>query len=864
MWLNTDKLPEEAAVSVNIALPEQKHILKAEGGRRQKILVWLIALVTCGCGLVNLESVINPSLPERFSKLLELFPLEFLQVSRFFVLLTGFALVISSLNILKRKQRAFNIVALLSVVSIIFHLTKGIDYEEATVSAILLLMLFSARKEFTVKSADLEFKSVYLRILTAFVIVAGYGIIGFYLLESGHFNFNFHLIDAIQTTFSIISLIGKPQIVPQTGYAVWFTRSVYLLTFTAIGYSIFTLFRPVAQRFGNLPGEKLRAAEILNKSGRSSMDFFKLWRDKSYFFSKTGKSFISYRVARGVALALGDPVGESEETSRIIGEFCEFCRLMDWETAFYQTTPEFLAMYENCGLRRLKIGEDAIVELENFKIESPKNKKLRKTLNKFERENYRFERFDAPLSDEILKQMEEVSDDWLTLPGRRERAFSLGSFDPVYLRETTVYAVFDAANNMLAFVNKIPSYADSETTFDLMRHRDKAPNGTMDFIFTKLILEAKKEGFKTLTLGMSPLADFVENPFPTPEERAVQIFLERMNFLFSYTGLKNFKAKFAGVWEPRYLIFRHTLDLPKIGLALLRVAEIEKVETEIAAKRAKNSRSNRFKKPLLITAAIVLPAFSYFAWYELHPRPLPPAGKVPLVLRGQPQDIYFFPATDGARTNYQKVLFLPGDGGWEGLAITIAQKMSDDGYEVYALDTKRYLASFTNENGATLTEPQVIDDFGAIINWMNPRMFERITLVGWSEGAGLAVLGASGPNRTKLYDGVVVLGLPDKAELGWKTADDVTYFTGADPDEPLFEVAKYLPEVAPLPLAFIHSSGDQFISKDTAASQLALANKPKKFTLVQSSDHAFSDNQDGLLQTIDDSLDWTNKILPDK
>jgi lysylphosphatidylglycerol synthetase-like protein (DUF2156 family) len=47
-----------------------------------------------------------------------------------------------------------------------------------------------------------------------------------------------------------------------------------------------------------------------------------------------------------------------------------------------------------------------------------------------------------------------------------------------------------------------------------------------------------------------------------------------MNFLFSFGGLRAYKAKFASRWEPRYVIYRNALDLPKLGIALGKVSEL--------------------------------------------------------------------------------------------------------------------------------------------------------------------------------------------------------------------------------------------------------------------------------------------------
>ncbi len=780
-------------------------------------------------------------------------------------MLAGFALIISSINILKRKQRALYFVAFFSVASIVFHLTKGIDYEEATISALLLAVLFFARREFRVKSADWDWTSNILRALLSASIVVVYGTIGFWLLETNEFNFNFRFFDAMRATLSIVSLVGDPGLVPQTEYAIWFTRSVYVLTFATVGYAILSLFRPVIYRFRTLPLARQRAARITERNGRSSMDFFKLWRDKTFFFTSDNRGFVAYRVSSGVALALGDPVGEVMEIQKIVREFTEFCREMGWEIAFYQTSADFLEIYRANGFRRLKIGEEAVIDLEAFLIESPKRKHLRKILHKFERRGYRMERFDAPVPDETVNRMREVSDDWLNISGRRERSFSLGQFDAGYMRESTIYAGVDPDGRILAFVNQIRDYVPGEMTFDLMRHRIDAPNGTMDFLFTNIILEAKKAGFQRLSMGMAALSHFLPNSSQSPEERTIGNFLSRVRFLFSYTGLQNFKAKFADIWEPRYLIYRKVYDLPQIGIALLRVSEIDPVSDELiftdhGGAKKPPQRSWRGWPAAVFLSILALPC-AYFLWYELHPRPLPPPGKNALVLRGAQQDIYFFPAVGGERPGTKKILFLPGDGGMGGLADEIPEKMAEAGYDVYALDTKRYLQGFTTESGV-LTEPEVIDDLSEIGRWTDPRWGERITLVGWSEGAGLVVLAASAPNRAKLYNGIVILGLSDQAELGWRAADDITYITGGDPDEPTFDVRKYLPQVAPLPLAFVHSTGDQFVSGQTAQSQFELIKEPKRYFSVDADNHAFAGNTEGLFETLGECLDWVGTNAP--
>jgi phosphatidylglycerol lysyltransferase len=98
----------------------------------------------------------------------------------------------------------------------------------------------------------------------------------------------------------------------------------------------------------------------------------------------------------------------------------------------------------------------------------------------------------------------------------------------------------------------------------------------MDYLFVKLFLLCKAQGFTRFNLGMAPMAGFQEREEASAAEKAVHSFFQRLNFLFSFSGLKAYKAKFADYWEPRYVVYRNALDLPKVGIALGKVSEMTK------------------------------------------------------------------------------------------------------------------------------------------------------------------------------------------------------------------------------------------------------------------------------------------------
>lgn len=227
-------------------------------------------------------------------------------------------------------------------------------------------------------------------------------------------------------------------------------------------------------------------------------------------------------------------------------------------------------------------------------------------------------------------------------------------------------------------------------------------------------------------------------------------------------------------------------------------------------------------------------------------------GKNLVAIRGQKLEVYYYPAT-GQRLN-RKVLFAPGDGGWRGWAITIAQQMATWGYDVYGLDTKTYLESFTGKT--TLTENDVMSDFRNLTLWMTGNSSERVTLIGWSEGAGLSVLAAANPENKRFFNGLITFGLGDENVLGWSWKDNITYITKLKPDQPFFYASRFMSRIAPIPYLMIQSSNDEYVPFDEAKNLATLAKEPKRVVVIKANNHRFDGNQDEFYRTLREGLQW--------
>lgn len=228
----------------------------------------------------------------------------------------------------------------------------------------------------------------------------------------------------------------------------------------------------------------------------------------------------------------------------------------------------------------------------------------------------------------------------------------------------------------------------------------------------------------------------------------------------------------------------------------------------------------------------------------------PPPGLETLSIRGQPQTLRVYGPPGGRPT-----IVASGDGGWVHVGPLVAEFLGEQGYRVLGLDSRAYLSAFTR-GGTTLSPGDVPRDFGALVDRGAGGRARATLLVGVSEGAGLAVLAATDAALKARLSGVVGLGLPDRSELGWRFSDSIIYLTKGIPKEPLFSAAEIIGSVAPLPVAAIHSSQDEYVPLSEVESVLARAGEPKRLWVIPARNHRFGGSEAELKQRLLEAIAW--------
>ena len=200
------------------------------------------------------------------------------------------------------------------------------------------------------------------------------------------------------------------------------------------------------------------------------------------------------------------------------------------------------------------------------------------------------------------------------------------------------------------------------------------------------------------------------------------------------------------------------------------------------------------------------------------------------------------------------VIFLPGDGGWRGAAVSIAQAIASWGYDVYGFDTKKYLEAFS-ENGGKLTRQELAADVRLIASQISGPSHRRVALVGWSQGASMAIAAVSAVKASPIQ-GVVTLGLPESGVLGWDWRATLAIIAHREPDQPTFQVRPLLPGTSRTPVWMIHGGEDEYTTPEVARSLFQAASGPKHLEEISGARHRFDGHKDELYGSIRKGLAW--------
>jgi phosphatidylglycerol lysyltransferase len=496
-------------------------------------------------GSLLLFSGATPAVDERLAFLDQFLPLTVLEVSHLVGSLVGLGLLVLARALFRRVQAAYHISVWLLVAGMFASLLKGLDFEEASLLALVLGVLMLGRRAFYRPTAILAERFTPVWVVSIAGVIAMAVWIG--IVSYRHVGYS----DELWWTFA---LHGNAPRMLRASLAVIVIGSAYVLL---------NMLRPARPEPAVAGPEDLARARALIANCDVTAANAALTGDKRLLFSDSGATFLMYQVARHSWIALGDPVGAREGAEELVWRLREMSDHHGGEPVFYQVSAERLSLYVDLGLAALKIGEEARVPLTEFSLDGAARAELRQAQRRAQRDGATFEVVQPAGVDALLPVMQRISDAWLASKSTGEKRFSVGAFSPAYLRQFPV-AIVRADGVPAAFANLWTTGTREELSVDLMRFGPDAPRGAMDYLFIELMLWGRREGYRWFNLGMAPLSGLESHPLAPAWHRVGNFIFRHGEHFYNFDGLRRYKTKFAPVWEPRYLVARGGIALPRV------------------------------------------------------------------------------------------------------------------------------------------------------------------------------------------------------------------------------------------------------------------------------------------------------------
>ncbi|MDH4585042.1 bifunctional lysylphosphatidylglycerol flippase/synthetase MprF [Pseudomonas sp. BN415] len=523
--------------------PAGRQALRAASGLAAPVLSLLVFL----SGVVLLFSGVTPAADARLEHLSFLIPHRLIDASHLAASLIGVLCLLLAHGLRHRLSAAWALTVVLLLAGAGLSLLKGFDWEEASLLTMTAVLLAIFRAAFYRPSRLLEVPFSPLNLAASACVLLAALWLMFFAFQGVPYSHE------LWWQFEV------------DGDAPRALRACLASGLLLAGIALAWLLRPVPPTIHEPTKEELlRAVEVIRNSDQPDGGLV-LTGDKALLFHPEGDAFLMYARRGRSLVALFDPIGPSYRRAELIWQFRDLCDHHHARPVFYQVRAENLPYYMDIGLSALKLGEEARVDLPRFDLDAKNKamKDLRYTLSRGQRDGLGLQIYDAGTAP--LDQLRTISEAWMQGKQAREKGFSLGRFDPDYLKHFRI-ATIEFEGKPVAFANLLETEGNTLSSIDLMRVHPHAPKLTMEFLMLSLLLHYKERGHARFSLGMVPLAGLQPRRGAPLTQRLGALVFRRGEQFYNFQGLRRFKEKFQPDWEPRYMAVPAGLD-PLVALA---------------------------------------------------------------------------------------------------------------------------------------------------------------------------------------------------------------------------------------------------------------------------------------------------------
>lgn len=491
----------------------------------------------------------------------------------------GVLLLLLAHGLKRRKRRAWRAAVALLPAGAVAQFTYRHSLIGVLISAALLVPLLRHRNEFT---ALPDPRSRWRALANFVLMAAGSVILGMVIVSvHGHGMVGDPSL-ADRLTHVLYGLFGFEGPLDYDGNTSWTVAfSLGALGWLTAVTTVYFAFRPEHPAARLTEEDESRLRDLLAKHGaRDSLGHFALRRDKAVVFSPSGKAAVTYRVISGVMLASGDPIGDVEAWPGAIERFMDEAKAHSWTPAVVGCSETGGEVWtRETGLDALELGDEAVVDVADFSLAGRAMRNVRQMVKRIERAGYetRVRRI-RDLGDAELERIRQAAEDWRGTDTERGFSMALGRIGDATDGDCLIATAHKQDDepgeygDLKAILHFVPWGKDG-ASLDLMRRDRTADPGMNELLIVAALQAAPKFGIARISLNFAMFRSALargEKIGAGPVLRAWRGLLVFLSRWFQIESLYKFNAKFQPRWEPRFIVYRATTDLPRIGFATMQ------------------------------------------------------------------------------------------------------------------------------------------------------------------------------------------------------------------------------------------------------------------------------------------------------
>ncbi|MFD1507078.1 bifunctional lysylphosphatidylglycerol flippase/synthetase MprF [Georgenia yuyongxinii] len=515
------------------------------------------AYVAAAIGAVGLLSALSRPLRGRLAAVLDVVPVVVPTTAVLTLVFVSFALLLTALGLRRGHRLAWVVAELLLFASVMLHVTKGLDVEEAAMAAAAVIWLGLRRRAFPVlPSQAAAARAVVVGVCGTVAVVVVSLVLAQMARGVGEVD------DFVGLVLRDLGGAGRVP-PPFTGrFAAVVLAAMGLALLGSVAWLLFSPRVPEPLVGEDHRRERERARSVVLRYGGGTLDYFALRDDKQWFF--TGSSVVAHSVRGSICLVSPDPIGPAEEARETWADFTAHAERSGWSVAVLGAAEDWLGIYEASGLRPVYLGDEAVVDCITFKLEGHAMQSVRRAHRRVRAAGYTIA-FHGTADLDPATRAELLGLAGQSRRGEGERGFSMTLsrlFDPADTG-VVVAVARDAAGRAQAFSQWVPATKLPGWSLDVMRRSmaPDLPNGIMDFLIVETIWWVRQAGGTALGLNFAVGRRIVAGDNGvTATARLARQLLRRASNNMQIESLWRFNAKYGPRWVPRFAAVG-TLDL---------------------------------------------------------------------------------------------------------------------------------------------------------------------------------------------------------------------------------------------------------------------------------------------------------------